>query len=91
MTLVNLSEAQDGYRRAIADCKQALATAEPVGGCRSAALGRIEAVRKAAMRSVDAYTTRRFMPVNTRRGLVAKLDRLHHAALAELDLITGAV
>jgi hypothetical protein len=87
---MNLSDTKRRYRQVIDECEQTLAlrtaTAEQ---CRSAAVVQIDKVTKSAMRSIDEYTTRRFLPINTRRGLVDKVNVLHGVALAELDAVIG--
>jgi hypothetical protein len=87
---VNLGEAKHRYQQAIAECEEALvAGTGSVEACRTAALRQIEAVTKSARRAIDEQTARWFQPVNTRRGLVTKLERLHRAALDEVDRLTS--
>ncbi|NDU75023.1 hypothetical protein GWI34_20680 [Actinomadura sp. DSM 109109] len=50
---------------------------------------RLDRVRKRAMRRIDQYTTRRFLSVNQRQGMVTKLDRLHREAHAEILAIAA--
>jgi hypothetical protein len=87
---MNLSDTKRQYRQVIDECERTLAlrtaTAEQ---CQSAAALKIDKITKSAMRSIDEYTTRRFLPINTRRGLVNKLNVLHGVAMAELDAVIG--
>lgn len=79
---MNLSEAKREYREvleAFAGLGDAVSEARLVDVQR-----RLDGVHKRAMRQIDQYTTRRFLSVNQRRGMVTKLDRLHRDAHAEV-------
>jgi hypothetical protein len=86
---VNLADAQRAYRGILVGLAQATAGEGLSESDLLEARRRLDAVRKQAMRSIDQYTTRRFMSVNTRRGLTTKLERLHQQAHAELRALAG--
>ncbi|MEU4164816.1 hypothetical protein [Actinoplanes sp. NPDC026670] len=83
--MVNLAETKRAYQQIVDEWQRmldggGLGTAQQL----AAAERRLDAVRKSAMRAIDEYTSRRFNSINTRHGLVDKLDRLHSHALTEL-------
>ena len=87
---MNLADAKRKYRQAIDECERSLASGVvSAEQCRTAAVAAIDAATRSTMREIDEYTTRRFLPVNTRRGLVGKLDLLHARAIAQLDAVIG--
>jgi hypothetical protein len=87
---VNLADARRDYQQILAGLAHLAASGEelPEGNVLEAER-HLDAVRKKAMRSIDQYTTRRFLSVNTRRGLTSKLERLHQQAHAELRAIAA--
>lgn len=87
---MNLGDAKLDYRKVLEQLAHSAAPGDDSrdgGGLE--AYRRLDAVRAKAMHDIDEYTTRRFLPVNTRRGLIAKLERLHSQAQAELRAITA--
>ncbi|GIJ43537.1 hypothetical protein Val02_04230 [Virgisporangium aliadipatigenens] len=87
---MNLADTKHAYRSAIEECARSLAAGTvPVERCRAAAVARIDAITRSAKRAIDTHTTRPALSVNTRRGLVAKLEVLHGRAMARLDAVIG--
>jgi hypothetical protein len=85
---MNLGDAKQEYQQVLAALARSAASVEGVPKAHAAeAERRLDAVHKDAMRRIDQYTTRRFLSVNQRRGLVNKLERLHQQAHAELKAI----
>ncbi|MEV0659853.1 hypothetical protein ACIBI3_03785 [Actinomadura luteofluorescens] len=84
---MNLGEAKREYREvleAFARLDEAVSEARLEDVQR-----RLDGVHKRAMRQIDQYTTRRFLSVNQRRGMVTKLDRLHQEAHAKVVAIAA--
>ena len=82
---MNLAESKHEYDRIVADWQRAADAGVPVTPQRLTAVRkRLGAVRKSAMRAIDEYTSGRSLPINTRRGLVEKLERLHSLALTAM-------
>jgi hypothetical protein len=82
---VNLGETKRDYRRMLDRITDRGGPGEePAEDEVPEAQRRLGAVRDKAIRGIDEYTTRRFLPVNTRRDLTGKLDRLHQQPQAEL-------
>ncbi|MES9603493.1 MULTISPECIES: hypothetical protein [Actinomadura] len=84
---MNLAEAKREYREVL----EAFAGSdEAVSEARLADVQRrLDGVRKRAMRQIDQYTTRRFLSVNQRRGMVTKLEWIHQKAHAEVLAIAA--
>jgi hypothetical protein len=87
---MNLGETKRAYSQILADFEDLASSGKGLSEDDAKdAEQRLDAVHKNAMRQIDYYTTRRFLPVNARRGLVSKLDRLHQQSCAELRAISG--
>jgi hypothetical protein len=82
---VNLARAKAEYSR-VRWRWQALVESEvpPTAAQRDEARRDLAAARKAAQRTIDEFTTRRFLSVNARRGLTEKLEALHRWTADEL-------
>lgn len=87
---MNLGDAKREYRQILAGFAHLAASGEDLSDNDVLQVRRrLDAVRKEAMRSIDKYTTRRFLSINERRGLTNKLERLHQQAHAELRAIAA--
>ncbi|MEV0390524.1 hypothetical protein [Nonomuraea sp. NPDC050643] len=80
------------YDDVLSECAQSLdARSVPPEAAIDRASDQLAKVRKRAKRAVDQHTTRRFLPVNTRAGLLRKLDELHEGAVTRLEELKGTV
>ncbi len=85
---MNLGDAKRDYLRILTDFVDLASSGKDLSQDDALeAERRLAAVHKDTMRKIDQYTTRRFLSVNTRRGLVAKLDQLHQQAHSEFRAI----
>lgn len=85
--VMNLGEAKKKYRDVIAAARSAASEDGLSEAAVSEAERRLKAVHKETMRDIDRLTTRRFLSVNSRRGLVTKLEWLHERAHDDLRRI----
>ncbi|MEU8347638.1 hypothetical protein AB0C74_38565 [Spirillospora sp. NPDC048832] len=86
---MNLGDAKRQYREVLAAARLAASEDGLPEAAASDAERRLDAVHKDAMRSIDQYTTRRFLSINERTGLVTKLEQLHRQAQADLRLLAA--
>ena len=85
---MNLGDTKREYEQVIAVLVCSAALAEGLPAAHPAEAERnLDRVRRNAMRRIDEYTTRRFLSVNQRRGLIKKLERLHQQAHDEMKAI----
>jgi hypothetical protein len=86
---MNLADTKLEFHSVVARCR---ANVPLDAADKARAVAELARVHQLAMKRIDRYTVEtqgrrsRFLSINERQGLVDKLDSLHAAAAAELDL-----